>query len=138
MEELAPGDVHDALVICVAAQELLAVREEARVREAIVLQDDRRLHLVEDPIEPGWYPELETEVLARVLSTDLPVPIDILDHRPGRFGVAGLLSVAGARSVGDQEQLPRTCTANSIEDLGRPLRPPEEDQRDRRLQRLTH
>src|SRR5215207_4165876 len=62
-EELTARHVHDPVVLRVPGEQLVAVAEEGRVRQAVVLEDDRPLHLTEDTVDSRRDPVLQPEVL---------------------------------------------------------------------------
>ncbi|NKB45346.1 MAG: hypothetical protein GKS03_13825 [Alphaproteobacteria bacterium] len=51
--EVAPGDREDAIIVAVAIQQFGAIREEARLRDDVVFQDDPVLHVLKEPGDGG-------------------------------------------------------------------------------------
>src|SRR5262249_48622372 len=73
-EQLAPRDVHDAVVLRIPGEQLVAEAEEGVVGKAVVLQHDRAVDPVEDPIEARGKPALEADVPAREVAGHLARP----------------------------------------------------------------
>src|SRR5215207_1209224 len=124
-QQLAAGDVNDPLLVPVPLEELVAVGEEAGVRQAVVLEDYRLVDLREDPVEPAGNPPLQPQILVGEVADDLAGPVDPLEPGARPLALARLLVVSGPRPVRDQEQPVRTRLANPLEDPAGLLRTPE-------------
>src|SRR5438876_7634566 len=60
------ADTHDAFLVPIPLEQLLAETEESRVRHAVVFEDDRLVYDAEDPIDTGRNPLPATEIDIRV------------------------------------------------------------------------
>ena len=112
--EIAAADGGDGFVTGVAFQQFLAIGEKCRVRQAIVLQQNRAFDLREDPGDPAGHAGFAAEVDGGEVAGDLAIPINGGDSiAPGLTGGV-LVGVAG--SVSDEKKLGGTDLHNLLED----------------------
>jgi hypothetical protein len=105
----------------------MAVREEVRVREAIVLEDDGPVDGSKDPIQAAADAPFAAEVRIRVVAYDLAWPVDVIDDSPNLLAALRVGRMPRARTVGDQEQPRRSVASQRAEGGSRQLRPIEDD-----------
>ncbi len=133
--EVVAGDRPDALVVAVAVEQLVAVVEEARVRDAVVLEHDRILGPIEDPVEAARHPPPDPEVLGGEVGLDLAVPVDAFDQRPRPRAGLAVAGMIGAGRVGEDQQPRRAGAAHRLEHPRGQIGAPEDRDRDRRPDR---
>ena len=96
--EVVAADAPHPRVVAVALQQGGAVGEEVGMGNAVVLQNDALLNLIEKPGDGAAHPQAAALVHVGIEALDLAGPIDlVLDHRAGG---GHLLGFAGALGVG--------------------------------------
>src|SRR5690606_30335141 len=115
-EIVAAADGHDSRLVSIAIEQLVAEPEEARRRDAVVLEDDRRLALPEDPVETSRYSAPQTEIDVGCVDRDLAVPIDVRDDAPHLAASLGFARLV-LRPVRNDEEPRRPRGADAREDL---------------------
>jgi hypothetical protein len=100
LKELRPVDAPHPRVVAVALQQSGAVREEVGMGNAIVLQDDALLHLIEKPGDGAAHPQAAALVHVGIEPLDLAWPVDLLlDHMEGGGHLLGFARALGIRAV---------------------------------------
>src|SRR5271157_3789527 len=117
--EVVSGNHHDALVVSEPLEQLLAVGEERRVGDAIVLQNDRLLDLLKHPIDPGRDATGTPEVDRGILALHLARPVDLLRNCASGCARFCLIGKTGPSAIGHDQQPWRAGRSDSSEDLGR-------------------
>ena len=79
-ELVAAADLHDVGLVREAVEHRRAPREEGRVDDDVVFEDDRLVDVVEDPVQPALDPGITAQVLGREVSRDVAGPVDAADH----------------------------------------------------------
>ena len=91
--------------MAVAHQQGGGVGEEAGMRNAVVLQDDALLHLLEKPGDRADHPQAAALVHIGVEALDLAGPVDlVLDHRAGGGHLLGFAGALGVWAIAGHEQ----------------------------------
>jgi hypothetical protein len=128
-------DVHDAFVVAVPLEQLLAESEECGMRHAVVFQHDQIFHLLECGIQAGHDTMVWSEIDLSEVSRHLAIPIHALDDLTRRRTPLGVAHPRRPRSVGEDEQTAWLGLRDLREHTCRALRTIEDDEGDRRLQR---
>ena len=98
--EVVAADAPHPRVVAVALQQGGAVGEEVGMGNAVVLQDDALLHLLEKPGDGAAHPQAAALVHIGIEALDLAGPIDlVLDHRSGGGHLLGFAGAVGIWAV---------------------------------------
>jgi hypothetical protein len=98
-----------------------------------VLENDRLLDCIENPVQATGHTALAAEIGFGVIFQDLARPVDPIDdpsHRGAPFGFPGFI---GPRPVGHDEKLRRAGLPDRLEDLRCRVGAVENEERDRCL-----
>ena len=107
---------HDAFILTVSQEQLLAKGEESRVGQAIVLQNDCLLHLFKGPLHSGHYAPPASQILVRIILKNLTVPVYPVNEGPRRRAFLRLARNGAPWAIGNNQQLARLCSSDSSED----------------------
>ena len=135
---LAAGDGEHALIVAVFRQHIGAVGEKGWMRQAVILDDDRLVHLGEHTVETGGDTPATAQVLIGKVARHLAGPVDSVSDGAGFLAQRLVRLVPLARSVGEHEKPPRLCLAHPCEHLLRPVWAIEDDHDDGHLKDIAH
>jgi hypothetical protein len=71
----------DTRIVTIPLEKVRTKAEELRRGDTIVLEYDRLLNLLENPIEPGYYPIPQPEVLIRIVLLNHTGPVHTFETR---------------------------------------------------------
>ena len=117
--EVVAADAPHPCVVPVALQQGGAVGEEVGMGNAVVLQDDALLHLLEKPADGAAHPEAAALVPIGIEALDLAGPVDLaLDHRAGGGHLLSLAEPLGGWAVAGHIQACRRYRADGVGSAG--------------------
>ena len=120
--EVVATDAPHPCVVAVALQQGGAVVEEVRMGNAVILEDDALLNLLEEPGDGTADAKSAALVHIGVKLMDLTGPVDLrIDHRAGGGNLLGFAGTLGVGAVAGHKNVSRRCRTNGVDHLAQSM-----------------
>src|SRR6266568_1154996 len=123
---VGPRYHHYPLVVTIAIKHFFTKSEEIRVRQTVIFKNDYLFNLIKNPVQASGNSLLAPEVEIRHAGQHFARPVYTLDHRPCCLTPVNFTCHSRTRTISDNQQLWRLCSANGLENLVRRIRPIED------------
>ena len=136
--EIRATDHPNMSIFRVTFEQVFAKREERRIGQAIVLEDNDARRLIKNPIEPFGNVTSQTDVGFGKSPEDFAWPINTFDNCACRCASLAIRFYFGSRTIRYYEKVPRPRCANCGKNFRRLLRPIENNEGNRSAECTSH